>query len=406
MIFFTELWEAVKLALGALRSNKLRAFLTLLGVIIGVTTVIGIVSLTQGLDKAFGDQISSLGSDVLYVQKFAWVSMGDWSEFRNRKDITMNEVRALKEQATFAQAVSPSVGTRRTVRYGNKSVERISITGTDEVKTSDVYPEFGRDLSAFDVENRRMVCVLGWQVANDLFRDTDPVGKLVKIGGHRFRVIGILEKQGSVFGMNLDNEVKIPIGVLFKLFGRKRSISITVKVKDPALMEQTKDEIRGIMRRVRKVPLGVKDDFSINQMDMLLDMYNKLTSALYAAAIGVGAISLVVGGIGIMNIMLVSVTERTKEIGIRKAIGAKKRNILTQFLVESVVISAMGGIVGILLGFGLGKLIASVSPLPATVSVWSIFLGIGFSSIVGIFFGLYPAGKAAKLNPVNALHYE
>ncbi len=408
MTFLIEIWEAVKLALGALKASKMRAFLTLLGIIIGVTTVISIVSLTQGLDKAFGDQISSLGSDILYVQKFGWFSMEDWSEFRNRKDLTMKEVNALRDYAALASAVSPSVGTRRTVRYKNRSVESIRITGTDEVKTSNVYPEFGRDLSSFDVSSRRMVCVLGWQVANDLFKDKDidPIGRWVKIGGYRFKVIGILEKQGSVLGFNLDQEVKIPIGVFYKIFGRHRSITITVKVKDTKYLDDAKDEIRGILRRVRRVPPEAKDDFSINQMDMILDLYNKLTSALYAAAIGVGAISLLVGGIGIMNIMLVSVTERTKEIGIRKAIGAKRRNILTQFLVESVVVSAVGGIIGIILGFGLGKLIASVSPLPATVSMWSIFLGIGFSSIVGIFFGLYPAGKAARLNPVDALHYE
>ncbi|MCD6116939.1 ABC transporter permease [bacterium] len=406
MAFLIEAWEAVKLAMGALRANKMRSFLTLLGIIIGVTTVISIISLTQGLDKAFGEQISSLGSDVLYVQKFSWFNKQDWDEFRNRKDITMDEVKAIRKYATLISAVSPSVGTRKTVRYKNKSVERVSVSGTDEEKTSNVFPQYGRDLTSFDVDNRRNVCVLGWQVADDLFKDTDPIGKWVKIGGYRFRVIGVYEKQGSLFGFDLDQEVRIPIGVFFKLFGRHRNITITVKVKDTKYIEDAKDEIRGILRRVRKVPPGKDDDFSINQMDMIMDMYKRLTAALYAAAIGVGAISLLVGGIGIMNIMLVSVTERTKEIGIRKAIGARRRNIMVQFLVESVVISGVGGIIGVLLGFGLGKIIASVSPLPATVSLWSVFLGIGFSSLVGIFFGLYPAGKAAKLNPVDALHYE
>jgi len=406
MAFLAEIWEAVKLALFSLKSNKMRAFLTLLGIIIGVTTVIGIISLTQGLDKAFGEQISSLGSDVLYVQKFAWVSGADWTKFRNRKDLTLKEVEALKKYSTLSAAVSPSVGTSRTVRYKNRSVERVQITGTDEVKTGNAFPALGRDLTSFDVQNRKMVCVIGWEVAKDLFKDTYPIGKWVKIGGYRFNVIGVIEKQGSMLGFNLDQQVKIPIGVFYKLFGKHRSLTITVKVKDPKFMEETKDQIRGILRRVRKVPLGKEDDFSINQMDMLMDLYNKLTAALYAAAIGVGAISLVVGGIGIMNIMLVSVTERTKEIGIRKAIGAKRRNILTQFLIESVVVSGVGGIIGIVLGFGMGKLVATVSPLQATVTIWSVMLGIGFSSLVGIFFGLYPAGKAARLNPVDALHYE
>jgi putative ABC transport system permease protein len=406
MRFFIELWEGIKIALSALRAHKLRAFLTVLGIVVGVTTVIGIVSLTQGLDKAFGEQISSLGSDVLYVQKFNWFDREGWEKYRNRKDLTLKEVSALKKYATFAAAVSPSVGTSRSVKYGSGSLERVSINGTDEAKTGSTYPEFGRDLSSLDVENRRSVCVIGWEVADKLFEGKNPIGERIKIGGHSFKVVGVLEKQGSVFGHTLDQEVRIPIGVFFKLFGRQRSITITVKVTDTRLLEEATDEIRGILRRVRGVPPGKEDDFAINQMDMIIDMYNRLTGALYAAAIGVGAISLLVGGIGIMNIMLVSVTERTREIGIRKAIGAKKRDVLWQFLIESVAISAVGGLIGIGAGFGLGKVIASISPLPATVTLWSIFLGIGFSSAVGIFFGIYPASKAARLNPIEALRYE
>ena len=401
-----EIWEGFKIAVGAIRVNKLRAILTLLGIIVGVSTVIGIISLTEGLDDAFADQISSLGSDVLYVQKFDWVSREGWDQYRNRKDITMKEVNALKEYATLAEAVSPGVQTRRTVKYGNKSLERVNISGTDHEKTTGVYPEYGRDLTAMDVANRRRVCVIGWDVMDNLFENKNPVGKRIKVGGHTFLVVGVLEKQGSVFGHSLDQEVRIPIGVFHKIFGRHRWITITVKVKDTEFIEEAKDEIRGILRRVRKVPPGEEDDFSINQMDILMDMYNNLTAALYAAAIGVGAISLLVGGIGIMNIMLVSVTERTREIGIRKAIGARRRNVLFQFLIESVVISAIGGLIGVACGFGLGKLIAAISPIPASVTLWSVFLGLGFSSAVGIFFGIYPATKAARLNPIDALHYE
>lgn len=406
MRILIELWDGVKIAFNALRAHKLRASLTLLGIIVGVTTVIGIHSLTKGLDKAFGEQISALGSDVLYVQKFSWVDREGWEKYRNRKNLTMKEVNAIKQQATFVKAVSPSVSTQRTVRYGKNSLERVNIMGTNEEKTGSAFPQYGRDLSAMDVENRRRVCVIGWEVADKLFEGKNPVEERIKIAGHTFTIIGVLEKQGSVFGHTLDQEVRIPIGVFFKLFGRNRWITITVKVLDPTRMEETTDEIRGILRRVRRVPPDKEDDFSINQMDILMDLYNSLTSALYAAAIGVGAISLLVGGIGIMNIMLVSVTERTREIGIRKAVGAKKRNLLWQFLIESVVISGVGGLIGIGFGFGLGKLIAAISPLPATISIWSIVLGIGFSSSVGIFFGIYPASKAARLNPIDALHYE
>lgn len=406
MKFFVELTEGIRIALGALRANKLRAFLTVLGIVVGVTTVIGIVSLTQGLDKSFGEQISSLGSDVLYVQKFSWFDREAWDTYRNRKDITMKEVDAISEYATLVEAVSPTVRTRKTVKFGGNSMEGVLVIGTNEEKTGDVYAEFGREFTELDIENRRAVTILGWEVADKLFPDKNPVGETVKIGGLPYRVIGVLEKQGSLLGHSRDSEVRIPIGVLFKSFGRQRSIEIQVKVKDIKVVEEAKDEIRGILRRVRRVPPGQPDDFAINQMDMIMDMYNRLTGALYAAAIGVGAISLLVGGIGIMNIMLVSVTERTREIGIRKAIGAKKRDVLWQFLIESVAISAVGGIIGILGGFALGRVVAAVSPLPATVSVWSIFLGIGFSSAVGIFFGIYPASKAARLNPIEALRYE
>ncbi len=406
MKIIIELWEEIKIAFGALRSNKLRAFLTLLGIIVGVTTVIGIVSLTEGLDKVFGEQISALGSDVIYVQKVSWFDREGWDKYRNRKDITMSEVKAIKKYATLAEAVSPTVGTSRVIKYGNRSLKKVSVIGTDEEKVGGVYPEFGRDLNASDVQNRRYVCVIGWDVADKLFEGKNPIGERIKIGGHPFKVVGVLEKQGSIFGQNLDQEVRIPIGVFFKLFGRHRSITIQIKVVDESYIDEAIDELRGILRRVRKVPPEKEDDFGINQMDVIMDMYNKLTGGLYAAAIGVGAISLLVGGIGIMNIMLVSVTERTREIGIRKALGAKNRNILWQFLIESVVISGVGGLIGLAFGFGLGKIISSVSILPATITLWSVFLGIGFSSAVGIFFGLYPASKAARLNPIEALRYE
>ncbi|MEJ2628045.1 MAG: ABC transporter permease, partial [bacterium] len=377
---FIELWEAIKIAWDALGKNKLRAFLTLLGIIVGVTTVIGIVSITEGLDEAFGEEISSLGSNVLYVQKFPWAQRGDWEEMRNRKDITTKEVEALDEFLTVPALISPAAHTRRTVKYRSEYLENVTITGTDEENTSSVFPQYGRDLTAMDVHNRRQVCVAGADIGDKLFKHENPLGKRIKIGGHKFKIVGVLEKQGDVFGHNLDQEVKIPLGVFHKLFGSNRSLTITIKVENPEMIDQARDQIRGILRRVRKVPPGQEDDFSVNQMDMIMDMYNSLTSTLYAAAIGVGAISLLVGGIGIMNIMLVSVTERTREIGIRKAIGAKRRNILWQFLIESVVISAMGGLIGIGLGFAIGRLIAAISPLPTTITGWSIFLGIGFSS--------------------------
>lgn len=396
------------MAFSSLRANKMRSILTTLGIMIGVTTVITILTLINGLDSAFSEQISNLGSDNLYVSKLPWAAGMDYFKYRNRKDITAKEANAIAEQATLVRAIAPMAWTRRTVKHKNQSVNGVSINGTnDQYKdVANAYPEFGRFMTAFEVKHRRNVCVLGWEVATKLFKEETPLDKKVYIGGFPFRVVGVLEKRGDILGENLDANIYIPLGAFYKIFGTRRSLLLRIKVVDAALIEEAKDELRGILRRVRKVPPEKEDDFAINQQDMLTSLYNSLTAGLYAVAVGIGAISLLVGGIGIMNIMLVSVTERTREIGVRKAIGARKRDVLWQFLVESVVISAVGGIIGISLGFLLGKLIEGISPIPAGISIFSITVGLGFSSAVGIFFGLYPATKAARLDPIEALRYE
>ncbi len=406
MKYIVEFWESFKIALGALWANKLRTFLTLLGMIIGVATVIGIFSLTQGLDKYMSDEIGSLGTGVLYIEKFSWMDHNSWDEFRNRKDLTMTEVEALRGQMTLAEAVSPSAGTSRTVRRRNKSIESVRIVGTNHEKTGDSYPEFGRDLSLQDVENRRNVCVIGWDVADQLFEYESPVGEYINISGYPFQIIGVLEKQGEFFGQNRDSEIRIPIGVFQKLYGSRRSLTIQIKVADEVPVEDAIDEIRGILRRVRQVPPAEKDDFSINQIDMIMDLYNNLTGALKIAIIFIGLISVVVGAIGIMNILLVSVAERVKEVGVRKALGAQKRSIMTQFIIEALTLSFFGGAAGLGIGFSLGALVAAVSPLPSTMSVAGIIFGFGISFVVGILAGIYPAKKASSLNPIEALRYE
>jgi len=408
MRFLIAFYENLRMALTALRTHKMRAFLTTLGIIIGVFTIISISTVISGLNKAFVSEISAFGSDVLYIQKFPWALNGNWFEYRNRKDITLRHAKAVMKYATFAQAVSYEVETRRTVKYRNESVERVLIIGTNEQYqvTHSAYPMLGRFLIKNDVDHRRLVCVLGWGVADKLFKEENPLGKEVKIGGYFFRVVGVLEKRGDVFGFNLDENVVIPYGVFRKLYGFRRSLTISVKVGDPALVDYAREELRGIMRRARGLAPGEEDDFAINQQSMLMNFYKQITTTLYIVAIGIGAISLFVGGIGIMNIMLVSVTERTREIGIRKAIGARRFDILAQFLVEAVTICLVGGVIGILLGFGIGQLIDAVTPLPASISLWSVMLGLGFTTTVGIFFGLYPAAKAARLNPIEALRYE
>ena len=402
--------ETLSIAFGTLRTYKMRSILTTLGIVIGVTTVIAIVAIIQGLNQAFADQISTLGSDTLYISKFPWMMQGDeYFQYRNRKDITMREFRAVESKATYLKAVAPTVATMRTIKHKDKKVERSLIFGSNEdyLITSNAIPEYGRFINELDVHHNRMVCVIGYDVAKELFGFENPIGKRVTLGGYPLRVIGILEKRGKLFGFNMDIVTVIPIGVFQKAFGsRRRSVTIEAKVLAPELLEDAEGELTGIMRRVRKIRAGEENDFAINQQSMLMNMYNSLTSVLYAVMFGVGSISLLVGGIGIMNIMLVSVAERTREIGVRKALGARKSDILLQFLVEAILICSFGVIIGVGLAIALASVIAAATPVPAAITPWVAVLGISFAVTIGIFFGVYPASKAAKLDPIEALRYE
>ena len=405
------MWEGVKIAFNALRSYKLRSILTTIGIVIGVMTVITIVALIQGLNTAFANQISAIGTDTLFIQKHPWIikSNEEWFSYRNRRNITLAEADRVKELATFVRAVAPTHFTQRTVKYQEKDVERVSIIGTtaDYLITSNAFPEIGRFLSETDVSHHRWVTVLGYDVAESLFPNSSPIGRRVSIGGRKFRVIGVIEKKGTMFGFSMDKNAIIPIENFQSLFGaRWRSVDIEIKALSPEVVEETETELIGVMRRVRGLTAEQKDDFAIMKQSTLMDTYNDLTRTLWAVAIGVGAISLLVGGIGIMNILLVSVTERTREIGIRKAMGAKNNDILLQFLIESLMICAVGVVIGILLAIGIAKLVAATTPLPAAITSWVVFLGLGFVLAIGLFFGIYPASKAARLNPIDALHYE
>ncbi len=401
--------QTILLALNAIRANKLRSILTTLGIVIGVLTVISMQTFIQGLNNNVNRELSVIGGNTFYVQKYPAVTF-DVSKYRNRKNITMDDVRAIEKFTTLVNLVAPEdfrFGT--SVRYGhNKTNPNIFLIGGTEAwqSTNGFFVEEGRFISEFDIEQKREVCVLGLDIVEKLFPFETAVDKEVLIDGRRFTVIGEFEEKGTFFGQNRDMIALIPISAFEKIYGDKRSLGIAVKASNPELLQEAMDEVTAILRVNRGVAPGEPNDFEVLTKDSLMETWRNLTNIIFAAAIGMCLISLLVGGIGVMNIMLVSVTERTREIGIRKAVGARRRDILKQFLVETIVICEIGGLIGVVLGFGVGKLVSTFTSLPAAVPVWSIFLGLGFVSLVGIFFGIYPAAKAARLHPITALRYE
>jgi len=409
MYALSRINEYVIMAWDALRSHKLRSLLTTLGILIGVTTIIAIWTTIQGLNDYVYGQLSNIGGNTIFVEKWPWVIQGDFWKYRNRKDVTYREYEAIKKHSTLAYKIAPQVFSPKKVSYKNESFDNIFIIGSTEdySETANVFPATGRFLTELDVRNNRMVCVLGDEVAKRLFKDENPLERKIKIDGQRYQVIGILERKGNFFGQNMDDFVVVPFGTFRNVTsGHMRGMRISVMTDNPAKLEDLKDEIRGIMRTVRRTPPAEDDDFSINQQDVLTDFYRQMTGTLYLIVFIIGGISLLVGGIGIMNIMLVSVTERTREIGIRKAIGANRRNVLSQFLIEAITISSFGGFIGIILGYAAGTVILSQMDLTTGVSIVSIVIGFGFSTLVGVSAGFYPAFKASRLNPIESLRYE
>jgi len=406
--FFIKLWENILIALRALTQNKMRAILTTLGIIIGVLTVVSVASIISGLNTGFANQISALGSNTLYVHKYPWIIQNDFFKYRNRPDITMKDAEYLKEHSRLAEAISAASGTFRDIKYRNNSLTGIGVSGV--TMESEIIEGFaiadGRYFTQIEIDRNKNSIVIGNEIKEKLFNNKNPLGERIKVGNYSYTVIGVMEKRGSLLGHNLDSEVYVPLGTIFKNFGFHRSIRILIKVPSPVMIEEVKDEIRFLMRVSRKLKPHEEDNFSINQQEMLTNMYKQLTNGLYIAAFGIGALSLIVGGIGIMNIMLVSVSERRKEIGIRKALGAKQRVITFQFIIESIIICCIGGIIAILLSFVTSLVIDKVTPFPSRVPIWSVFAGLGFSTFVGLFFGIYPARRAAKLDPIECLRYE
>ena len=409
-IFFIEFQEILLIALKAIRANKLRSVLTTLGIIIGIVAVTTMSTAIVGLRQAFISSISSWGSDVLYVDKYPWFAAGDWSQFRNRKDITINQYEKLRSVLKNYEAMAPSKSSfGTTIKRKEKSVQATLVYGTTEEyqKTGNVNPDEGRFLSDLDVRSGRRVCVIGKDIANELFPVESPINQQIKINNVSMQVIGVLEKQGSaMLGLySLDGQIIMPLKTFEATFGNMRSrLNISVKVGDVANIDDVKEEIISAMRVIRKVPVGKPDDFAINQQEALKQMYDSFVGVIATAGIAITALSLFVGAIGIMNIMFVSVTERTREIGVRKAIGAKTWSILLQFLTESAILCLMGGIIGLMISFPLSLIINQFLPTAMPLDV--VLLALFISAMVGIVSGFLPAWKASRLNPVDSLRYE
>jgi putative ABC transport system permease protein len=411
---FDDVKESGAMAVDTLRANKLRSALTILGVSVGVVTVIFMVSIIQGLNKAFADQIESLGSNTIWVTKFD-PSFGKppGSEEIHRKELTLDDAEAMRHDAPSIESVSPfQRKLAETVRYQDKQTDTPIIFGITPYYefTHSSYVARGRFISDADLNQRSNVCVIGVDVVHSLFPNEEPLDKEVKIAGRLFRVIGVMEPLGNFLSQSRDNTVFIPITTFQKYYPEITFpdivFAIIVRPKSRAYVKPAMDEMTELLRRRRRVPAGAPSNFGISSQDSLLDIYNQLTGATALVLTAISFVALMIGGIGVMNIMLVSVTERTKEIGIRKAVGATRFNILSQFLIEAVALTAIGGLAGLAVGEIASLIMNKYSPLPAYVPLWAIAVGIGISGAIGIIFGLWPAWKAARLDPIEALRYE
>jgi putative ABC transport system permease protein len=409
-----SLWESFRVAIGSLRANKLRTSLTLVGIVVGVAAVISVVTIIKGLDQTVASTFSSQGSTVFTISKRPQFikSREEFIKYNKRKDVTQEDADAIMRLCTDCWRTGVSADAREIVKHADQRSDGVAVRGStlSMFDINAVNISEGRAWTESEGTAAREVCVVGTDILENLFGGAAPekiLNQEVRIAGHAFQIIGVAEPFGKIFGLSRDNFLMIPYQTYQKLFGSRDSIVVYIQVPAAAQLEEAEDQVRAIMRNRRGRTFADEDDgFALETQDVFLDIYGKATSNIYIVTIGVAAISLVVGGIVVMNIMLVSVTERTKEIGIRKAIGARRRDILMQFLTEAVVVAAIGGALGVICGFALAYLLSLALGFPLLLSMGSAVLGVTVSSLVGIISGLWPAWRAAKLDPIEALRAE
>ena len=405
-----QFYEAASIALQAIWANKLRSLLTVLGNIVAVTSIIAVVSLVQGLNASVTDMIQSqFAADAFTVSRTA-PAMTEEEQLRQQSNprLTMDDATAIRTAGPNIAMVMAESSTSTQVTYRAQSLDSVQIRGVtkeyNDIPSTQI--EIGRPITPGEFDAGRFVAILGWDVADQLFGQVSPLDKMIKIQGVPFRVAGVAPKKGTIFGQSQDQFAVVPLPALQRVFGSRMSLRFTVRPRDPMLVQAAMDDTRVALRTERRLRPKQTDNFGIVSSDTFLNIYRSATSMIFAVLIGVVSLSLVVGGIVIMNIMLMVVSERTREIGLRKSLGARRRDILWQILTESITLSTFGGIIGTAFGFTVAWIISKLSPLPAIVEPWSVLLGISMTAFVGLFFGLYPAMRAARLDPIEALRRE
>lgn len=404
-------WEAARIALDSLRKSKLRSFLTLLGIILATTTLISVMALIHGMNVYIATKVSNMGADGFRIVRIAWINQPDPKKLmimlKRNPQIRREEYEFIQDHATLLRGLGIFAGTNGRVTFAGDSIPEADIQGiTANIPAlNNVQVDMGRTISYSEVQRHANVAFIGNDLRQRFFAGRDPIGKSIEVDGTPFEVVGTAKALGSVFGESQDNFVMMPIDSYIKKYGRK-GIALVAKAIDQEHLTQSEDETTMLLRAFRHLRPNQDDNFGIVTSDSFVSLWQRLTAAIAATAVGIVSVFMVVGGIVIMNIMLAAVTERTHEIGIRKSLGARRADILNQFLVESATLAAMGGLIGVAIAWMLATIIQSLASIPMNLPVVSVVIGVGLSAVVGLFFGIYPARQASKLDPIEALREE